>query len=316
MTNEEMSNEKTGEQVSNVSQPAPQTNKTHLVQSKFRTDFDFTMIGTFALCPRKYNLRFNQGRVLKTPQTAPEFGKGIHAGLDSWYMTHDIDKAISVFKETFTEQLDVDSKRSHALGEWMIRNYAQTYGNQPWKLISSEKEFTLAFGEDVNFIGRIDKIIEWNNSLWVVDHKTTSGIGPSSTKMAEPNAQFTGYVWAARKLGHAVCGIILDMLSTAQGLLSASSRSRLTPLLRYDSYRSDDMLKEWEEEFTRNIAHLRDCELSGQWPASGMFNGACVYYGECPFRKVCCEDREHREKYLALDYDIDFWDRRGTEKDG
>lgn len=279
-------------------------------QSNLRTDFDFTRLSTFTTCPRKYDYQFNKGKRLKVPQTALDFGSGIHLALDEWYTSRDVEKSISVFKEAYTEQLDIDNKRTHELGEWMIRNYDTVYRDQPWKVVATEMPFTIPLGGDFNFIGRIDKVIEWNDTIWIVDHKTTSSLGPTYTRMAEPNAQFTGYVWAARKLGHNARGIIIDALLTANGILQASSRARLTPTLRYDSYRTDEALAEWEVEFMRTLAHLRDCELTSQWPADGQFNGGCTYYGECPYRRVCCEDKGLRDRLLEADYKVEFWDPR------
>lgn len=279
-------------------------------QRNLKHDFDFTRLATFTLCPRKYHYRFNLDRVLRTPQTAPEFGSAIHSALDEWYKSHDVEKAVSIFKAAFTEQPDVDDKRTHEMGEWILRNYHERYQSQPWTILATEQSFTIPLAHDTNFIGRIDKIIEWDKTVWVVDHKTTSQLGAQYTKMAEPNAQFTGYVWAARKLGYNARGIIVDALLTAKGLLQSGSRAKLTPLLRYDSYRSEEIIAEWEKEFMNTLSHLRDCELFNIWPMTGQFSGACTYYGECPYRRVCMENDSLRERILELDYNIEHWDPR------
>lgn len=277
-----------------------------------RTDFDFTILSTFSLCPRKYHYRFNLGRVLKTPQTAADFGGAIHKALDSWYTDTDTDKAVALFKETYAEQPDVDGKRTHAMGEWIIRNYALTYADQPWELVATEKAFEVPLDDtgETTFIGRIDKIIRWNNVLWVVDHKTTSSLGPTYVRMIEPNAQFTGYTVAARLLGYDVKGIILDALLVAKGLLDSSRRGRLTPTLRYDSYRTEEALAEWEVEFIELTSEIKAADATFCYSPKGMFNGGCTYYGECPYRQVCCEDSDLRARLLEADYNVDFWDPR------
>jgi len=198
------------------------------------------------------------------------------------------------------------------MGEWIIRNYDMQYRNQPWNLIHSEMEFDLPFGKDKHFIGRIDKIIEWNGALWVVDHKTTSSLGAQFFKNAEPNLQFTGYVWAAKKLGFHAVGVILDAILVAKGLLPGASKNpKLTPLARYDVYRSEECLKEWEETAGAIMGDINRCEELGIWyPNFDM----CTYYGECPFRKVCKEDKDIRERIIASDYDVDFWSPKKEEK--
>lgn len=278
--------------------------------SPHRREFDYTMLNTFCTCPRKYDYRINRGLVKKVPHTAPAFGGAIHKALDEWFQSRDIVKAVEIFKDEFTEQPDVDTKRTHEMGEWILKNYATQYASQPWKVLSTEQEFCLPLPNGNNFIGRIDKIIEWDSTVWVVDHKTTSGIGKTTLNMANPNAQFTGYVWAARQMGYKASGIILDFLLVASGLLESSRRARLTPTLRYDSYRTDKAIEEWQRECIKIQKDIEECECRGDWPAKGMFHGACTYFGTCPFHGVCSEDDDLRERLLEADFDVEFWDPR------
>lgn len=291
--------------------PTPKRNS--IQQREHRRDFDNSMMQTFCTCPRKYDYRINRGFVKKVKATAPEFGKAIHKGLDVWFAGQDVQKAIEAFKESYQEDLSLDDKRTYVMGEWILENYAQKYQAQPWKVLKTEHAFCLPLPNGNNLTGRIDKIIEWDNVLWVVDHKTTSSLGARYTKQAEPNAQFTGYVWAARQEGFDVKGIIVDALLVAKGLLESSSRARLVPNLRYDSYRSEAIIEEWLLTAQEVQAHIRACEYIGVWPATGMFHGACTYFGECPFYQVCKEDAEVRERILKASYEIDFWDPRDED---
>lgn len=276
-----------------------------------RKELDYTMVNTFCTCPRKYEYRINRGLVPKKRATPLEFGGAIHKALDEWYQSRDEQKALELFTGTYQED-ESDAKRTHKMGKWILQNYFSSYRDQPWKPILSEKAFTVpAPGHpEYSFIGRIDKIVEWDKVLWVVDHKTTSGLGPQYTKKVEPNGQLAGYKWAAKEMGYEVAGVILDVLLVAKGLLDSSSRSRLQPLLRIDAYISDDRLYEWASEFSHAITRIKGCEAKKVWPMEGMFNGACTYYGECPYQKVCMEDGDVRERVLGHYYEEDFWDPR------
>lgn len=270
-----------------------------------RDAFDYTMLSTFMNCRRRYNYRINRGLVSKKPPTALTFGGAIHEALDSWYEDKNVDKAVTLFKESFEERLDDDNKRTHQMGEWILRNYHEQYQYQPWELVQSEMSFSLHFRDDKKFIGRIDKIIKWGDALWVVDHKTTSQLGSQFFKTAEPNLQFTGYVWAARQLGYNAVGVILDAILVAKGLLPGTSKNyKLTPLARFDVYRSDDHLKEWKDTAEGIMGDIEMCEATNKWyPNFDM----CTYYGECPFRKVCKEDSDIRERIIEADYDVNHW---------
>ncbi len=272
-----------------------------------KSELDYTMMSTFNTCRRKFDYRFNRGLVGQTGATAPDFGKGVHCGLDSWYVTRDVDQAIGMFKKNYKEQPEVDDKRTWKMGEWILKNYDTTYQDQPWKLVQSEQSFEIPLPNGNKHIGRIDKIVDWDGMLWVVDHKTTSQLGASYFKMAEPNLQFLGYVWAARQMGYQVVGVIVDAILVAKGLLEASSRAKLTPLARYDKYVSQEELDEWLETVLRIHGDIKICADQGVWYPN--FD-ACNYYGECSYRRVCKEPKDIRERIIQLDYRVEHWDPR------
>ena len=280
-----------------------------------RSDFDNTMMNTYCTCPRKYDFRHNRGLVSHRESNAPQFGKAIHSALDLLYKDWDADKAIEVFRAEYQEDPE-DDKRTYAVGEWILRNYAEKYKDQPWKILATKRACCIPLPNGNNFIGRIDKIIDWNGVLWVVDHKTTSMLGPQYTKMAEPNAQFTGYTWAARQLGYKVSGLILDAILVAKGLLESKYRDKLTPLLRWDTYRTDSQIEEWANLANKTQKSIEMCEENKEWLPIGQLTGACTYYGECSFRKLCVEDADLRERLIKTEYRVDHWDPRDKEEVG
>lgn len=275
-----------------------------------RNEFDNTMMSCYHTCRRKYNLSFNRNLVGKTRQAPLEFGSCIHSALDILYQGWDVEKAVTHFVTTYKEDLEQDDKRTLAMGEWIIRNYAAHYADQPWKVVKTEFPFTIDMPHGNKFIGRIDKIIEWDGVLWVVDHKTTSQLGASYFKMAEPNSQFAGYTYAAKKLGFPVVGTVIDAMLVAKGLMKAETRAKLTPLARYDVHYPDEMLEEWLSWAIHTQADIRTDEEMGVWNPN--FD-ACTYYGECRFRRVCKEIPALREKIIDMDYKIEKWDPRKEE---
>jgi hypothetical protein len=276
-----------------------------------KTEFDYTMMSTFLRCRRKYDYRINKGLVPRTAQTAPSFGKSIHLALDHWYIDHDVEKAVEIFKADYKEDLEVDDKRTHKMGEWILKNYHEKYQDQPYEVLSTEQQFTLDLPNGNKLIGRIDKVIKWSGTVWVVDHKTTSSLGASYVKMAEPNLQFDGYTWAVRKMGFPAVGVIVDAILVAKGLLESSTRARLTPLLRYDSYRTDEQLKEYEGIACEIQEDIKRCEESGKWCPN---YDSCTYYGECPFRRACLEEVGLRERILESEYKVEHWSPIQEEK--
>lgn len=275
-----------------------------------KTQFDYTSLSTFQTCRRKYDFRHNQGLVRKFDQTAPSFGKSIHLALNSWYVDHNIKKAIDIFKADYIENIEIDDKRTHKMGEWILNNYDNKYRDQNIELIENEKTFEidvpgqLAFPNN-KFIGRIDKIIKWNGCLWIMDHKTTSQLGATYFYMAEPNLQFLGYAWAARKLGYEIKGVLVDAILVAKGLLPGTSKNNnLTPLARYDIYYKQEQFIEWEETVFSIIRDIHDAEEHNEWYPN--FN-SCTDFGECPYRRICKEDKEIRPRIIEADFKVEYW---------
>lgn len=271
---------------------------------------DYTALSTFLTCRRKFDFRINRGLVGREEGKSTHFGKAIHKALDSWYTDKNVDKAIATFVENFEENLDVDDKRTNRMGEWIIRNYDKQYADQPWELVESETTFSIPVNPTFTFTGRIDKIIRWHNALWVVDHKTASGLGPQYFNFAEPNMQFMGYVWAARKMGFDVCGVIVDAILVAKGLLPTDSATghkknpNLTPFARYDVYYKEEHLDTWLETVNQIKSDIDLSEQVGVWYPNFT---ACTYFGECPYRRVCKEESSIQQRIIDMDYKIEHW---------
>ena len=281
-----------------------------------KTMFDYTAMSTFLTCRRKYDFRINQGYVRsKDTQLAASFGGAIHHGLDSWYQDKDVARAVGVFKSEFVENTEIDDKRTHRMGQYILEKYDERYRDQPWVLVESEQTFNVPLPNGNRFIGRIDKVIKWNNCLWVVDHKTTSQLGATYFNMAEPNMQFVGYAWAMRQLGHDIKGVVVDAILVASGLLPGPKQNKnLTPFARYDTYYKQEHFDEWLQ-MVQSIQHdIRVCEDSEEWYPN--FD-ACTDYVECPYRRVCKEEKALRQRVLDADYVIEPWDplqREGQPK--
>ena len=273
-----------------------------------RKEFDYSMMSCFLTCRRRYDFRYNKNLVPKVATLPLHFGGAIHEALDVWHAERDVDRAVVRFHEMYKEDLERDDKRTNSMGEWILRNYAKTYAYEPFKVVENERSFELGLPNGNKFIGRIDKVVEWDKMFWVMDHKTTSSMGYAYGKRVEPNMQLTGYVWAARQLGYPkAVGVLVDAILVAKGLLQASSRARLTPLARFDSYISEQRLEEWNQTVKMIQHDIHQCTAQDVWYPNW---DACTYYGECPYRKLCKEDPDVRDKLLPIDYEESVWDPR------
>lgn len=273
---------------------------------------DYTMMSTFDTCKRKYHYRMVRGLVGKRPQVAPEFGRCMHLALDEWYSSHDLVKCQELFASVFVED-ESDDKRTIAVGHKLLELYSVKYAHEPFTVVKTEMGFDIPLLGSTHLIGRIDKIIDWAGVIWVVDHKTTSRLGYAFFNKLKPNMQFDGYVFAARALGYPAVGAMIDALLTAKGLTTPSQLARLTPLARDTSDRSDADLEEYLDDVDEILGDMKHCYELDEWHRS---TDRCTDFGECPYRRVCKESQDVRERIIAMDYRVEPWDPLKHSKDG
>lgn len=244
----------------------------------------------------------------KAPPTAAEFGRCIHLSMDSWYEDKDDVKAVDVFLKSFVEN-PTDDKRTLAVGKKLLQLYFDKYREQNIKVLASELEFKVKLPyADYYLIGRIDKIIDWSGIICVMDHKTTTRLGHEFFYMIKPNAQFDGYIWAARQLGYPTCStIMLDAILVAKGLTTPAQLQKLTPQARDVSERTEADFKRYFITVSEVLPELEGCYMSNTWAETGAFTNACCNFIECPYRKICREDASLHEQIIAQDYKVEHW---------
>jgi hypothetical protein len=271
-------------------------------------EFDYTMLSTFLTCRKKYWWRMVRNLILKTPQTALEFGRCIHLALDNWYVNKDYKKAIEVFNEAFVENPE-DNKRTKSVAAKLLQLYHERYVDSSIKILASEMEFTLPIPDSgIALIGRIDKVIDWGGAIYVMDHKTTSRLGAEFFNKIKPNMQFDGYVWAARQLGYPTCsGVVMDALLVAKGLIIPAQLAKLSPLGRDISERTDEDIEGYLNNVRRIVRDIGQCYIHDEWYEN---TESCCDFNECPYRRLCKESGSVRESIVKADYVVEKWEPR------
>lgn len=271
--------------------------------SKVPSDFDYTALSTFLTCRRKYWFRIIRGIIPTAPPTAAEFGRCIHIALDEWFTSHDLTKAKEVFSANWNEAI-ADEKRNLRVAMKMLELYAEKYSSEGFKVLEVEKVFRVPMA-DFFLIGRIDKVIEWDGAVMVMDHKTTSRLGYEYFFKIKPNMQFDGYIYAAKQAGYTECNsILMDVLLVAKGLLVPAQLSKLTPLGRDISTRTSDDLLEYMVDITSIVDDIKREYEFDTWPRN---TESCCDFVQCPYRGICSQDASVRESIIASDFKIEPW---------
>ncbi len=141
--------------------------------------------------------------------------------------------------------------------------------------------------------GHLDRVVTYNNDLFVLDHKTTQTT-PSDYYFAgfSPNNQVTLYSLAGQiVLDSPMRGVIIE---AAQILLETPNRFARRPI-----YTSDQLIHEWLGDLEPVLQMAEDYARAEYWP---MNDTACGMYGGCKFRGVCSKNPEVRKHYLSADF--------------
>src|SRR3990167_3248479 len=158
--------------------------------------YDNSMLSFYKDCPRKYYLRHKKDWRSEATAIPLVFGLSWHAGQDIiWQYARKLSgqdelarAAMAKFLETWEEEglpaeLDLEqierySPRTPSIAHEMYENYI----NERWKILMEakvlavEQPFAVPMPgkEDTWYVGRLDKVIEYNGQTLVIEHKTTT----------------------------------------------------------------------------------------------------------------------------------------------
>jgi hypothetical protein len=169
-------------------------------------------------------------------------------------------------------------------------------------------------GDPLLYTGRSDMIVDFAGGVYIEDDKTTSSLGASWAKQWEHRSQFTGYTWAAKKVGIEASGVLVRGVSilktkydTAQVLTS----------------RADWEVDRWYEQTCRDVQrmiqmwslynHIESTQGSlgtENTPPHTAFDynldHACAEYGGCGFTTIC--KAQNPEEWLPMYFVKRVWD--------
>jgi hypothetical protein len=211
------------------------------------------------------------------------------------YIRNAFDKAIS--EVGFADQEDLLINKYMALGMWEFNPYKL----EKFEFIAPEESFVVMLGEDV-FTGRVDGRIKKNGTWWVREVKTTAMNQRQFEGRMQTSSQASGYIWAMRKLGHDVQGVMVDFLK--RSLLhkavdeTAHDFGRRVYLDYHDrpkyyfgriwTYRSPVDFQHYEEDMLGLLEDIKRHTADNKWYRN--YDQCWNYNAECPYKKICYQE--------------------------
>lgn len=284
--------------------------------------FDSTSIGYLKTCPRLYQYIMIEGWSHKGENVHLRFGSEYHRALQEYDLSraagipHD-DALHDTIQELMLrigdwwsddQLLEMKGSATEKTKEALLRTviwYLDKFKDDPAKTFiltdgkpaveqSFRIELDLMADDSQPFLlcGHLDRVVEFNEELFVMDRKTTF-MAPTSFffDKFEPDNQMTLYSYAGQIVLHSpVRGVIID---------AAQVKRDATEYGRGFTFRTPDQLKEWLEELRYWFALAEQFAISDRWP---MNDTACDKFGGCRFREICSKSPSVREKFLKANF--------------
>jgi hypothetical protein len=150
-----------------------------------------------------------------------------------------------------------------------------------------------AGGQPYLLCGHLDRVVDFNGELFVLDYKTTTSTpGPYFFDGFAPNNQMTLYSLAGQiVVDSPIRGVIINAIQ----LLVGASRTT-----RGFTFRTPDQLEEWMGDLRYWFGQAESFARAGYWP---MNDTACDKFGGCRFREICSKSPKVREQFLKGSFD-------------
>ena len=287
----------------------------------FPNTFDSTMLGAFRSCPQKMFRTYVQHWKPKSESVhlvaGGAFAKGIEVARKAYYeqgasqedaVAHGLQALLLAYGD-FDCPADSAKSANRMAGalEFYFDNYPLDGASAvPVRFPSGKLAIEFSFAEPLDIVhpvtgdpilytGRADMIAEFCGGNYAVDEKTTSSLGASWGKQWEMRSQFTGYQWAANKVGLNVQGTLVRGVSILKTKYDH---------LQHVTYRSPYEVDRWLDQTHRDIKRAIAMWEAGYWDFS--LDHACAEYGGCSMVNVCKSNEP--EAWLPMYFTQRVWD--------
>jgi len=299
---------------------------------------DNTMLSTYRECPRKYYLRHVKGWRKEGIAMPLVFGLSWHSMMDVvWTQYHNLSlddlcqAAAEQFDATWQEQGMPTSTSIDVMDRWgartpmvareMLVHYidARQHALEHAELVACEQPFAVPLPiaehqeEMFWYAGRLDKVVDYNGAIRVIEHKTTSEYkidGGFKTAYVESwymDSQVMGYLYGGGMYFNGLEDVWVDASLVHKKVHNAF---KFIPVgHQYGMLQAwVEDTKEWIRRLKRDEANLQEYEglLGGVFPKQQQ---ACVgKYGPCAYLDVCrTQHAPDKMEEPPAGYITEFW---------
>lgn len=277
--------------------------------------WDATSISVYETCPRKYQYEILEGWQPHTKSPHLVFGGHYATALENFYKYRATGMSVQEALETVVREAMIATWDSETGLPWMssepnktrftlirtiiwyLDQFAEEENIHTHHLQNGkpavELSFTIEVSDDLLFCGHLDRVVKYQDDLYVMDQKTSKhAIGTHFFDGFNPNTQMSLYTWAGKAIMHTpISGVIID---------AAQVGVNFSRFSRGFTFRTKGQLDEWYESTMTVIMRAQiDTQRYHQGIDMPMNTASCGNYGGCPLRPVCSRNPEVRKNFLA-----------------
>lgn len=299
-------------------EPIPREGKSPFIEgTRLQWAWDSTSLGILKECPKKYEYIILEGWRRQGESVHLFFGQLFHAGLELYARlrteeaTHEYacEEVVGfLLEKTWINGKPWESDNSKKTRETLLRSvvwYLEQYRDDTahtFILANGKPAVELSFSFDMDasapngrkyvLSGHLDRLVEFDGTLFVMDHKTTgSSLGAFYFTEFNPHNQMSLYTLASRVVFNApISGVIIDAAQIAVGF---------TAFARGITMRSEDQLDEWLRDTVEWLRLAEHYASSGHYPRN---ENSCHKFGGCQFRDVCAKSPSVRDNFLRAEF--------------
>lgn len=287
---------------------------------------DASKVDCLNMCPQKYFWRYEAHlKGIHEDISALTFGGAIHSSLELLYKNEAFnlvqcpDCAISqaagcayckgstipaiaaAFLAGYpTDPEDPRNARTRSRGLEMLEVYLIKWGREPFKVLAVEQPFELEMG-DFRYVGKMDLIVQRNDSIRPLDHKTTSFLGNNFEKGFKLSSQISGYIKACQvTTGEEVWDGEINALRITTRIDPDQSFFRMT------TSRTPEELDRWQWDVTDAMRRIREYRQIGTWPRNAPYS--CTAYNKlCEYYQLCTTGVDVQNTLRETAYKVEIW---------
>lgn len=293
---------------------------------KHQIAWDSTSLGALKRCPRYYEYNIIEGYVARSESVHLRFGSEYNNALVIFHKcrakgedkeTATLSAVRYAMEHTWDDRLNrpwtsdeptknretlirsiiwyLDQFQDDSLETLILAN-GEPAVEMPFRL-HIELQSTLT-GEDYLLCGYLDRMVVFNDQIWITDWKTSKyQLNESYFHQYSPNNQMSQYSLAGTIIASApIAGVIID---------AAQLGVTFSRFQRGNTTRTKAQMEEWLDDSIFYIRQNESFVAANHWP---MNDTVCNMYSGCPYRPICGASPEIRPKLLEGLFHKRSWD--------